>query len=142
MRFPEDDILYWQDKSRREVDFVVRRGRGRVDLVECKINPDKMKHVAVRGRGTDDPDLTVSPPRRGAPPVRQRATDRLVCAAQGRHPQISVAPAGPASSTCEHPEPSPGVSTAPAPATLQITHEALGARPATAGPDGCGRMGG
>ena len=41
-RFPEDDVLYWQDKSRREVDFVVRRGRGRVDLVECKINPDKL----------------------------------------------------------------------------------------------------
>ena len=42
MRFPGDDILYWQDKSRREVDFVVRRGRDRVDLVECRINPDKL----------------------------------------------------------------------------------------------------
>ncbi len=31
-----------QDKSRREIDFVVRREGGRVDLIECKINPDKL----------------------------------------------------------------------------------------------------
>ena len=41
-RFPEHDVLYWQDKVRREVDFVVRRTEGRVDLVECKMNPDKL----------------------------------------------------------------------------------------------------
>jgi predicted AAA+ superfamily ATPase len=41
-RFADEDIFYWQDKSHREVDFVVRRGRDRVDLVECKINPDKL----------------------------------------------------------------------------------------------------
>ena len=41
-RFADEDIFYWQDKSRREVDFVIRRGRNRVDVVECKINPDKM----------------------------------------------------------------------------------------------------
>ena len=42
LRFAEDDVLYWQDKSRREVDFVIRRAGGRVDAVECKINPDKL----------------------------------------------------------------------------------------------------
>ena len=25
-RFADEDIFYWQDKSRREVDFVIRRG--------------------------------------------------------------------------------------------------------------------
>ena len=39
LRFPADNILYWRDKSRREVDFVVRRGEGHVDLVACEIDP-------------------------------------------------------------------------------------------------------
>ena len=39
LRFPETSILYWRDKSRREVDFVIRRGTGQVDLVECEIDP-------------------------------------------------------------------------------------------------------
>jgi predicted AAA+ superfamily ATPase len=42
-RFADEDIFYWQDKSHREVDFVVRRGRDLVDVVECKINPDKLE---------------------------------------------------------------------------------------------------
>lgn len=41
-RFADEDIFYWQDKSRREVDFVIRHGRDRVDVMECKINPDKL----------------------------------------------------------------------------------------------------
>jgi predicted AAA+ superfamily ATPase len=41
-RFADEDIFYWLDKSHREVDFVIRRGRDRVDVVECKINPDKL----------------------------------------------------------------------------------------------------
>ena len=46
-RFPEDDVLYWQDKSHRELDFVIRRSEGRIDLVECKINPDKLDPAPV-----------------------------------------------------------------------------------------------
>lgn len=42
MRHRENDVLYWQDKSRREVDFVVRGREGAVDAVECKINPDRL----------------------------------------------------------------------------------------------------
>ena len=42
MQFRDDQIFYWQDKSRREIDFVIRREDGRVDLIECKINPDKL----------------------------------------------------------------------------------------------------
>lgn len=41
-RFADENIFYWQDKSRREVDFVIRRGRDRVDVLECKINPGKL----------------------------------------------------------------------------------------------------
>ena len=47
LRFAEEDVLYWQDKARREVDFVVRRPRGRVDAVECKINPDKLSAAPI-----------------------------------------------------------------------------------------------
>jgi len=32
---------YWRDRSGREVDFVVRRGRD-VDAIECKMNPDRL----------------------------------------------------------------------------------------------------
>ena len=41
-RFADEDIFYWQDKSHREVDFVIPRGRDRVDVMECNINPDKL----------------------------------------------------------------------------------------------------
>ena len=46
-RFAEHDVLYWQDKARREVDFVVRRPEDRVDLVECKVNPDKLNPTPI-----------------------------------------------------------------------------------------------
>lgn len=37
-----ESLFYWRDKSGREVDFVVRRGRDRaIHAVECKINPDR-----------------------------------------------------------------------------------------------------
>ena len=42
MWIADEDIFYWQVKSFREVDFVIRRGRDRVDAMECKINPDKL----------------------------------------------------------------------------------------------------
>jgi hypothetical protein len=45
--YADEDIYYWQDKSRREIDFVIRRGRDRVDVVECKINPDRFDGAAV-----------------------------------------------------------------------------------------------
>jgi len=35
-----EGLHFWRDKSGREVDFVVRRGR-EVDAMECKINPDR-----------------------------------------------------------------------------------------------------
>ena len=47
MRFAENNVLYWQDKARRELDFVIVRSESRVDLVECKINPDKLNPAPV-----------------------------------------------------------------------------------------------
>lgn len=45
--YADDDIYYWQDKSHREIDFVIRHGRGRIDVVECKINPDRIDPTSV-----------------------------------------------------------------------------------------------
>ncbi len=47
VRFGDAQVFYWRDKSHREVDFVIRRGRDRVDLVECKMNPDNVEAVAI-----------------------------------------------------------------------------------------------
>jgi len=47
IRFGDAQIFYWRDKSQREVDFVIRRGRDRVDLVECKIKPDNVEATAI-----------------------------------------------------------------------------------------------
>ncbi len=45
--FHDENIFYWQDKSHREIDFVIRRERDRIDIMECKINPDKLNVVPV-----------------------------------------------------------------------------------------------
>ena len=47
-RFAEDDIFYWQDKSRREIDFVIRHSRDRMDVVECKINPERLDVTPIK----------------------------------------------------------------------------------------------
>jgi hypothetical protein len=36
----DHNVLYWRDKSGREVDFVVRGQGQQADAIECKINPD------------------------------------------------------------------------------------------------------
>jgi predicted AAA+ superfamily ATPase len=38
-----EKVLYWRDKSQREVDFVVPRGREQVDAIECKWRPQEFK---------------------------------------------------------------------------------------------------
>ena len=48
IRFGDERVFYWRDKSHHEVDFVIRRARDRVDLVECKINPDHVEATAIR----------------------------------------------------------------------------------------------
>ncbi|MCY4656157.1 MAG: ATPase, partial [Gammaproteobacteria bacterium] len=43
-----DRVLYWRDKSGKEIDFVVP-GRGNVvDLYECKMNPDNLELDPIR----------------------------------------------------------------------------------------------
>ena len=47
IRFGDERVFYWRDKLHREIDFVIRRNRDRVDLVECKINPDQVEAAAI-----------------------------------------------------------------------------------------------
>ena len=63
-RHADEDIFYWQDKSRREVDFVIRRAHDRVDVVECKMNPDRLSTAAIdafRGLYPEGDNYVVSP---------------------------------------------------------------------------------
>jgi len=46
--FRDETIFYWQDKSQREIDFVIRGERDQVDIVECKINPDKLNTAPIQ----------------------------------------------------------------------------------------------
>ena len=43
----ENTVYYWQDKSGREIDFVIKRDRNSVDTIECKINPAKYSSTAL-----------------------------------------------------------------------------------------------
>ena len=46
--YPSRTIHYWRDKSQREIDFVIDRGRNIVDAVEAKINPDAFSVDSLR----------------------------------------------------------------------------------------------
>ena len=46
-RHPDERLFYWRDKAGRELDFVVRHDRDRVDLFECKIDPDELDPAGV-----------------------------------------------------------------------------------------------
>ena len=81
-RFPDEDIFYWQDKSRREVDFVVRREQGRVDVVECKMNPDRLDTTAIetfRGLYPEGDNYIVSPAAKTPYRIRRSARVMTVC---------------------------------------------------------------
>lgn len=47
-RMPDTRIHYWRDKSGRELDFVLPRGRDAVDAIECKWNPADFDPVPLR----------------------------------------------------------------------------------------------
>ena len=81
-RHPDEDIFYWRDKSRREVDFVVRRGQGRVDVVECKVNPDRLDTTAVetfRGLYPEGENFIVSPAVKTPYRIRRGGRVMTVC---------------------------------------------------------------
>jgi predicted AAA+ superfamily ATPase len=43
LSIPVAPIHFWRDKQQREVDFVIPRGRGVVDAIECKWNVDSFE---------------------------------------------------------------------------------------------------
>ena len=66
-------VSYWRDKGGREIDFVVRRSGGRVDAIECKVDPDEVSPRAVqafRRRYPDGVNYVATP--MAAPPYRMR----------------------------------------------------------------------
>lgn len=72
--YADDDLYYWQDKSHREIDFVIRRGRNRVDVVECKINPDRIDAgpiEAFRALYPAGDNYVISPAVRTPTPLRR-----------------------------------------------------------------------
>lgn len=79
----DDSIFYWRDKSGREIDFVVRRGRERVDTVECKINPEKLATTATevfRGYYPEGDNYVVSPGAGTPYGIRRGDLTYTVCA--------------------------------------------------------------
>ena len=81
-RHADGDVFYWQDKSRREVDFVIRRERDRLDVVECEINPGKFSPVAVdafRGLYPKGDNYIVSPVVKKPYRVRQGNRVFTIC---------------------------------------------------------------
>lgn len=82
----DDDIFYWRDKSGREVDFVVRRGEGRLDTFECRIDPDEVRPapvVAFRKRYPLGRDHIVVPTRKQAYRIRKGGRVFTVCGTKG-----------------------------------------------------------
>jgi uncharacterized protein len=80
--FADEAIFYWQDKSHRELDFVIRRDRDRVDLVECKINPDKLdpgSTEAFRALYPSGENYVVCPEVRAPYRVRRGGRVFIVC---------------------------------------------------------------
>ncbi|MBM4039691.1 MAG: ATP-binding protein [Planctomycetes bacterium] len=57
-------LYFWRDKSGREVDFVVKGPGGRLDAIECKIDPDRFDAGALAAFRADYPEgdnLVLSP---------------------------------------------------------------------------------
>ena len=82
MRFAENNVLYWQDKAHRELDFVIVRSEGRVDLVECKINPDKLNPAPVeifRKHYPNGNNYVATPFARKPCRIRRRGIPFTVC---------------------------------------------------------------
>ncbi len=81
-RNADEDIFYWQDKSRREVDFVVRHNRDRVDTIECKINPDRFNIVPIEAFRTSYPqgeNYIVTPHLKSVYRIRRNNRVYTVC---------------------------------------------------------------
>ena len=79
-RFDDERIYFWRDKSRREVDFVLKRTETEIDAIECKIDPDSFAPspnlVAFRALYPAGDNLVISP--RVMEPYRRRFRDLLI----------------------------------------------------------------
>lgn len=65
-------IHYWRDKQQREIDFVLPRGRGACDVIECKWSGESFSHrnlAAFREAYPRGRNFVVSP-RKAAPRTR------------------------------------------------------------------------
>ena len=85
-RHLDDDIFYWRDKSGREVDFVVRRGEGRVDTFECKIDAEAVSPAAVKAFRRRYPlgrDYIVVPAAKEPYRIRRGEREFTVCGTGG-----------------------------------------------------------
>lgn len=84
-RFADRDIFYWQDKSRREVDFILRRGSDRIDTVECKVNPDRVSAASIESFRTLYPrgnSYVVSPAVKQPYRIRRGGRAITVCSTE------------------------------------------------------------
>ena len=82
LRFPEDRILYWRDKTRREVDFVIQRSTGHVDLVACEIDPyalDPEPAALFRSRYARGANYIVTPAVQAPYRIRHGSMTYTVC---------------------------------------------------------------
>ena len=82
IRFGDERVFYWRDKSHHEVDFVIRRAPDRVDLVECKINPDHVEAKAIdafRALHPEGNDYVVSPGVKQPYRIRRAGRVLTVC---------------------------------------------------------------
>lgn len=80
----DDSVFYWRDKSGREIDFIIRCGRERVDTIECKINPEKLTATATevfRGYYPEGDNYVVSPGVGTSYRIRRGGLTYTVCAA-------------------------------------------------------------
>ena len=85
-RHLDDDIFYWRDKAGREVDFVVRRGEGRVDTFECRIDPDAVGAAPVKAFRRRYPvgrDYVVVPVAKEPYRIRKGGREFTVCGTGG-----------------------------------------------------------
>ena len=82
----DDSIFYWRDKSGREIDFIVRRGREHVDTIECKINPETLTTKATevfRSYYPEGNNYVVSPGAGASYSIRRGGLTYTVCAPGG-----------------------------------------------------------
>jgi hypothetical protein len=83
---PDTPVHYWRDAARRELDFVLARGRQGVDVVECKWTPSSFDPAALKVFRTYYPEgrnFLVTPGADPSYPRRIAGLDVTVCTPDG-----------------------------------------------------------